>query len=214
MGVDLFNRFIVKQGNDNVNPISYIGEIQPDYYMLSPSDLDTLVSKFLNQLKDSYKKEEMVATLEISNEILDQRYQNIINSDVLLEPPNGFKIKGRFRHVYTECQRVDRMIQCLLKNDIAGISNLLKISHDSLSQDYEVSTPEVDSLLKTLRGLGITGARLMGAGFGGMILALTDLSQRDQIIEKMKNTFYLKKVRGELDNYIIPCVTSDGAGEI
>ena len=34
MGVDLFNRFIAKQPNDQVNSISYIGEIQSDYYGL------------------------------------------------------------------------------------------------------------------------------------------------------------------------------------
>jgi N-acetylgalactosamine kinase len=214
IGVDLYNRFIAKHHNDKVKPIRYIGEIQSDYYRLSPPDLDMLVLKFLNQLKDSYKKEEIAAILEISHEKLDQKYSTIINNNVLIEPANGFKIKGRFRHVYSECQRVDRMIQCLLENDIVAMSDILKRSHDSLSKDYEVSTPEVDSLLKTLRGIGITGARLMGAGFGGMILALTDRSKRDKIIEKMKETFYSQKIPEVIDNYIIPCVTSDGAGEI
>ena len=214
ISVDLFNRFMVNQNSGNNQKINYIGEIRSDFLLLDPLELDNLVARFLEKLKDSYSLKEIANILNTSKGQLTARYQNILKSDVLKEPTNGFSIKRRFRHVYTECNRVNRMVDCLQKNDITGMSRLIKESHDSLSNDYEVSIPEVAHLIKLLRESGITGARLIGAGFGGMVLALSERSRREQVIEKMKQNFYAQKVKGSLDNYIIPCLTSDGAGGI
>jgi galactokinase len=51
----------------------------------------------------------------------------------------------------------------------------LKESHKSLRDDFEVSTPEVDALVERAWSIpGCFGARIMGAGFGGSILALVE----------------------------------------
>jgi galactokinase len=48
-------------------------------------------------------------------------------------------------------------------------------SHRSLADDYEVSTPGLDSLVESLVGRpGVYGARLTGAGFGGCVVALAE----------------------------------------
>ncbi len=214
MGAELFNKFIAHQFNQEFQPIHYIGEIEPDYFKLSYIELNKLVYRFINQLKESYKLEEIIASLDLSREVLAERYQHILRGDKLSEPPDGFKIRGRFQHVYTECQRVDKMIHCLRNNDISGMGQLLEESHESLSKDYEVSTPEVDLLLNTLRDLNVPGARLMGAGFGGMIITLCDKNHKEELIKNMKETFYLQKAIENIDDYIIPCVTADGATTI
>lgn len=214
MGVDLFNRFLADEKPDNYQKVNYIGEINTDKLFLHHSELADIIQRFLGKLKDCYSLKEIEDLLDSSKDQLSIRYQSIIKSDVLKEPSNGFRIKGRFRHVYTECTRVHNMIRCLQEKDITGMSALIKASHESLAHDYQVSTPEVEHLLNLLRELGLTGARLIGAGFGGMILALSKGSQKVRIIENMKQNFYTKKGIEEIDNYIIPCVTSDGAGEI
>jgi galactokinase len=45
-------------------------------------------------------------------------------------------------------------------------------SHTSLRDDFEVSTPELDTFVETAEKHGATGARLTGAGFGGCAIAL------------------------------------------
>ena len=45
-------------------------------------------------------------------------------------------------------------------------------SHRSLRDDYEVSTPELDSFVEIAIQSSALGARLTGAGFGGCALAL------------------------------------------
>ncbi len=46
-------------------------------------------------------------------------------------------------------------------------------SHQSLAEDFDVSTPVLDDLVARLTRIeGIVGARLTGAGFGGMVVAL------------------------------------------
>jgi galactokinase len=44
----------------------------------------------------------------------------------------------------------------------------------SLRDDYEVSVPEVDALVDRAREAGALGARIVGGGFGGSVLVLTD----------------------------------------
>ena len=48
-------------------------------------------------------------------------------------------------------------------------------SHASLRDDFAVSTPALDELVQALTARpGVHGARLMGAGFGGCVVALTE----------------------------------------
>jgi mevalonate kinase len=53
---------------------------------------------------------------------------------------------------------------------------LMGESHASLRDDYEVSTPTIDDLVYRLCATpGVLGARLTGAGFGGCVIALTEV---------------------------------------
>jgi galactokinase len=87
-----------------------------------------------------------------------------------LPPP----LDRRVRHVVTENARVRRAVGALRSGDLFDLGRILNASHGSLRDDYEVSTPELDRLvdLAVADGDGL-GARLVGGGFGGSILALT-----------------------------------------
>jgi galactokinase len=80
----------------------------------------------------------------------------------------------RLRHVVTENERVRRFAAALEAGDLRAAGRLLSESHASLRDDYEVSTPELDDLVRAAEDAGAYGARLVGGGFGGSVLALAD----------------------------------------
>jgi galactokinase len=88
---------------------------------------------------------------------------------------------GRFRHVTTEGKRVAEARDAMLAGDIAEFGRLMNASHASLRDDYEVSCGELDRLVDAALSAGAHGARLTGAGFGGCIVALSDV-QREEIL--------------------------------
>ena len=145
---------------------------------------------------------------------LSLRYQDILKGDQIKEPEDGFKILQRFRHVYSECRRVDKTIECLHNNDIKSLGKLIDQSHQSLSEDYEVSTPEVDELVNILRNNGAEGARIMGAGFGGMVLAVVQDEKQEILIANTKQYYYGTRTKSVKYNYVIPCSAADGASSI
>lgn len=82
----------------------------------------------------------------------------------------------RLRHVITENDRVVRFADALKEHDLPEAGRLISASHASLRDGYEVSTPELDETVKEIEAHGAFGARLLGGGFGGSVLALIDAS--------------------------------------
>jgi galactokinase len=84
-------------------------------------------------------------------------------------------LRRRARHVVSENDRVRRFAAALRAEDLAGAGELMVESHNSLRDDFEVSTPTLDRLVDVLRtSPGVFGARLTGAGFGGCVVALAE----------------------------------------
>ncbi len=84
-------------------------------------------------------------------------------------------VRRRARHVITEDRRVLAFSAALRGGDLRAAGRLLDESHASLRDDFEVSTPVLDSLVESLRQQpGVYGCRLTGAGFGGCVVALTE----------------------------------------
>jgi galactokinase len=81
-------------------------------------------------------------------------------------------LRRRARHVLTENARVDATIAALRAGDLGAVAALLDASHASLRDDYEASVPEVEATVARLKAAGAAGARMMGGGFGGSVLAL------------------------------------------
>jgi galactokinase len=78
----------------------------------------------------------------------------------------------RVRHVLTENARVDLAVAALHEGDLPALGALLDASHASLRDDYEVSVDAVERTVARLKGAGAAGARIVGGGFGGSVLAL------------------------------------------
>jgi galactokinase len=81
-------------------------------------------------------------------------------------------LRRRARHVVSENERVDAAVAALWRGDFADVGRLLDDSHRSLRDDYEVSVPEVERAVAECKGAGALGARIVGGGFGGSVLAL------------------------------------------
>jgi galactokinase len=105
----------------------------------------------------------------------------------------------RMRHVNSEIVRVRAFVEALRARDFARMGQLLKESHRSLRDDFEVSTDNVDALVVRADAIdGCYGSRIMGAGFGGSILALVDHARTEQFVSSMHRP-------------VLICTTADGA---
>ena len=95
----------------------------------------------------------------------------------------------RVRHVMTENTRVRDAVAALHAKDDATLGALLSASHRSLRDDYEVSTPELDRLVELAAAAGALGARLVGGGFGGSIIALAQRGRAKDLAARVLHTY-------------------------
>lgn len=78
----------------------------------------------------------------------------------------------RVRHIVTENHRVLETVRTLRENGPLAIGDLLVASHASMRDDFEISTPELDTAVDAALRAGAVGARMTGGGFGGAAIAL------------------------------------------
>lgn len=89
-------------------------------------------------------------------------------------------IYKRCRHVITENARVIDAAAALSCNDLIEFGRLMYESHRSLREDYEVSSPELDTMVRLAREAeGVYGARMTGGGFGGCTINLVRADKVD-----------------------------------
>jgi galactokinase len=81
-------------------------------------------------------------------------------------------LRERARHVITENERVETAVAALKRGDMDELGRLLDASHASLRDCYEVSTRAVEDVVRRCKRAGALGARIMGGGFGGHVIAL------------------------------------------
>ena len=78
----------------------------------------------------------------------------------------------RIRHVIEENERVDAAVRALELHDLPELGRLLDASHAGLRDLYDASTGAVERTVAALKEAGAAGARMMGGGFGGHVIAL------------------------------------------
>ena len=116
----------------------------------------------------------------------------------------------RARHVATEDERTLRASQALRQGDAATLGRLLDASHRSLRDDFAVSCPELDTAVEIARATpGTLGARMMGGGFGGSILALVRRDALDQLAARLTAEYPLRAGR---DGEFFECALDGKAG--
>ena len=116
----------------------------------------------------------------------------------------------RFRHVVTEGRRVAQAEVAMRDGDMGRFGDLMVRSHESLRDDYEVSTGELDAIVEVALGAGAAGARLTGAGFGGCAVALCDDTTVGQVMEALAARFYAPRLGGPPTRDVMFAVRAGG----
>jgi galactokinase len=114
----------------------------------------------------------------------------------------------RARHVVTENARVLEAVRLLRAGELERLGPLLAASHASLRDDYEVSSPELDTAVEAAVAAGAVGARMTGAGFGGSALALAPVDLVGRVDEQVRAAFAAAGFGPPAVDAVVP---SDGA---
>jgi galactokinase len=114
--------------------------------------------------------------------------------------------------VVRENGRVRRAAEALGRGDLVALGQLMNQSHASLREDMQVSTVEVDRLAAIAQQApGVLGARMMGGGFGGCVIALVDAARAGTASEAIQGAY--AAVIGKAPDAFV-CRAVAGAGEI
>ncbi|MBT4484974.1 MAG: galactokinase [Candidatus Latescibacteria bacterium] len=141
-------------------------------------------------LQKSYFLSDIAQILGNSAESVVQKYLLTRDGVPMPVPKDGFKIPQRTLHVLTEADRVEKSCKVLEKNDSTAFGKLMNASHNSCDEDYSISTPELNELVKIMRASGAPGARLTGAGFGGCAIGLVRDNDVKKVIDSVRKLYY------------------------
>lgn len=115
----------------------------------------------------------------------------------------------RARHVVGENQRCGLFVEALRNGDPGQIGTLMRESHVSLRDDFDVSCPELDAMAESAWGAsGCIGARMTGAGFGGACVAIVDAARATDFIQQTRRAY---AARSNFKSSFYECRASEGA---
>jgi len=117
-------------------------------------------------------------------------------------------VQKRCRHVITENARVIEAGEALTRRNLQRFGELMRESHASLRDDFQVSCEELDVMVELATQVdGVYGGRMTGGGFGGCTINLV----QSQKVETFKNTLlarYEKATGRRAEIYV--CTAGDG----
>lgn len=96
----------------------------------------------------------------------------------------------RARHVITEIARTAEAAEALTRGELRRFGELMRASHRSLRQDFEVSIEEIDCLVELADAApSCHGARITGGGFGGCAIAVVERGSAASVVERVAAGF-------------------------
>ncbi len=103
-------------------------------------------------------------------------------------------LRRRARHIVTDNQRVLQVVELLRAapdrpETYREIGRLLTQAHQSLRDDFEISWPEANATVTAALAAGALGARMIGGGFGGSVLALVPADGSAPVREAVTEAF-------------------------
>ncbi len=121
-------------------------------------------------------------------------------------------ITKRCEHVVYENKRVLETVEALKRRDLDKVGNLMRQSHDSCRNLYEVSCKELDLMVKIAKTVeGVVGCRMTGAGLGGCTVNLIWDWAVEELAQKVSEEY---KEETGINPEIYGCEIPDGAGEL
>ncbi|HEV2195017.1 MAG TPA: galactokinase [Candidatus Acidoferrum sp.] len=130
------------------------------------------------------------------------------NHGSLLDP----NVYSRCRHVITENDRTQEAIRALYARNLTAFGRLMRESHRSLRDDYEVSCKELDLMVEIASAQpGVIGARMTGGGFGGCTINLVE-SNAVEVFRRNVAAKYLAQTGLKPEIYVSP--PADGVQQV
>jgi galactokinase len=121
----------------------------------------------------------------------------------------GDLLHQRAKHVVTENDRTIAFRNALISGDERALSTLLRQSHESLRDDYEVSTPLLDATAEACWDQkSCIGARMVGGGFGGSCVAIVRKNSADSFRADLESAMARA---GATHARVFECQPSSGA---
>ncbi len=120
-------------------------------------------------------------------------------------------LRRRARHVITEDHRVEAVARLLRAGAMSEIGALLNASYLSLRDDFEISWPEADVAVNTANAAGALGARMIGGGFGGSVIALVPAGRAGEVSDAVAAEFGR---RGWAPPRVLPGAPQSGAHRV
>ena len=121
------------------------------------------------------------------------------NKALLTDPDMQKKAK----HAVYENQRTIEAVKALKNGDLEHFGKLMRQSHESLRDDYDVTGIELDTLAEEAWKVpGVIGSRMTGGGFGGCTVSIV----KDEAIDNFKKTVgenYKNKIGYEATFYTV-----------
>jgi galactokinase len=113
------------------------------------------------------------------------------------------KVYDRCKYVIEEIARMEAACNHLLANEIDAFGARMYETHTGLSKLYEVSCPELDMIFESCKPEpAIIGARMMGGGFGGCVIALVQSTEVESVYGRI-NALYERQFGRIMGKYVM-----------
>ncbi len=212
----IMDQFAIMYGKKNQVIKLDCRSLNYEYYSFEKNDrllvlVDTGVNHSLEDTKYNIRRQQCEAGVQLL-----QKYHPEIQAlrdvslPMLQEHLHIFDpvIYKRCRYVVEENIRVEKACKALSENEFITFGKLMYASHEGLKNQYEVSCPELDDLVKLAKKTdGVIGSRMMGGGFGGCTINVIKKSSYDHFEEIILKHY--KTPKG-LPPHIIKCNIEEG----
>jgi len=173
--------------------IDRLGDLCSENVGLSDSEVASLVEKTLR--KEAYSIGEAAHLMDVDEEYVRNTFLANFNDREMRET-GKLKLRSRCRHVLSEGRRVRRAVEALRAGETNEFGRLMYESHESCATDYEVSVPELDTLVEIAKEAGALGSRLTGAGFGGCTISLVRNDNVMKFMGSVEKRYYGQYLSG------------------
>ena len=174
--------------------------------------INSKVQRNLVESKYNLRVKECTDALSIINHNSTNKYNFRTFEKKHLDLIDDMTLKKRLTHIIEENLRVKKMVKIIENGQYEKIGKLLLESHFSLSNNYDISCKEIESIISiSKKHKGFFGGRIMGGGFGGCTINLIKNENKKDFLNFVSNEFY-KIYKYELDSEEV--IFSNGASVI
>lgn len=200
----IMDQFAIAMGRKNKAILLNTESLEYDYIDMDLKDnilviMNTNKRRELSDSKYNERRAECDKALEIIKKVKDIEYLCQLSIEEFEELKTYIKednIRKRAEHAVYENHRVNKASSALINGEIKSLGELLKQSHESLRNLYEVTGIELDTIVDAANSYDYCyGARMTGAGFGGCAVAIVKKDFVNEFID------YVGKIYNEKIGY-------------